>query len=277
MRILSISKQWGIESFKELPRTNAFVRVFFFLATVFAISFLAMVFKCKDFTLNIITKLDCFLAILFLYSEGVDIKQWLKARFTLPKSKRAIVVGFFLTIVPTITAMLAHYMLLGQFPIIEKIPFSGHVFGYFLMSLFVVVFEDISWRGFLMPRVLYLRPYIISVVTIGFLWGAWHIPFHLTLGIIVPDQIFTQILYYTCVFLLYYAVWTLSEGSLIPIVITHAFYNTLGHFTVENIQFLEGCSDGWIFFYFQTISLSVLVGITTMLLNYQSKFRCHAD
>jgi len=267
---------WGISNFKKLPRTKAIVRVFSFLITVLSISYLSMVFNCKNFALDILTKVDCLIAFILLYSEGVNVKQWLIDRFTWPKSKKPILVGLFLVTMPVVFAAIGHRLLVGQFPVIEQMPFSGHVFGYFLMNLFLVVFEDISWRAFLLPRVLFLQSYFISIVAIGFLWGAWHIPFHLNLNLIAPDQMMTQILYYTCVFLIYYVVWTLSEGSIIPLIITHAFYNTLGHFTVENILFLEGYSDGWSFYYFQTIALGIFACVAAMYLKH-SKKNFHLD
>ncbi len=265
-KLLPQSDLWGVVNFKKLPRAIAFARVFLFIAVALAISYFSMVSNSQNFALDILTKLDCLLAIILLYSEGVHVKQWLLDRFTWPKNKKAFFVGFFLTILPVIAASVGHRLFFGQFPTMEKLPFSGHIFGYFLMNLFLVTFEDISWRAFLIPRVLHLLPFFGSIVGIGVLWGVWHIPFHLTLNLITPDQIVTQIAYYTCVYTLYYIVWRLSEGSLLPLTITHAFYNTIGHFTTENIFFLEGSSDAWVFYYFQLVALGILVSITAISL-----------
>ncbi len=249
---------WGVASFKKLPRASAFARVFLFLTASLAISYFSVAFKGQNFALDILTKLDCLLAVLLLYTEGTHVKHWFIKRFTWPANNRALIVGLFLTTMSITAAAMGHYLVAGQLPVIEDLPFSGHIFGYFLINLFLASFEDISWRAFLLPRVLHLIPCFGSILGIGALWGIWHIGFYLTLDLVTPNYVVTPVIYYTFAYIPYYIVWRLSAGSMLPLTITHAFYNTVVHFTTERILFLEGKSDIWLFYHCQIIALGIL-------------------
>ncbi len=255
--IQNADDQWGVAGFRKLPRAEAFARVFLFIVVVLAASFSSSAFKGQDFVLGILTKLDFLLAITLLYAEGVYLKEWFIKRFTWPESNKALIIGMFLPVLSLIAAAIGHYLLVGQLPIIERLPFSGHIFGYFLINLFLAFFEDISWRAFLLPRALHLLPGFGAVVGTGIMWGIWHIPFHTTLGLIAPDRVVAPVIYYTCVFVLYYFVWRLSAGSVLPLTISHAFYNTLVNFTIGHTLDLEGKSDTWLFYYCLIIALGI--------------------
>lgn len=42
------------------------------------------------------------------------------------------------------------------------------------------IFEEGAWRGYLAPKIQSLRlPDLMGHVTVGFIWGAWHIPYYL--------------------------------------------------------------------------------------------------
>lgn len=262
---------WGIEHFKQMPRTKAFGRVFSFLIIVLAVASLPLFFFCSEFALTVLARADFFIAILFLKLEGACVKTWFINRFSWPSNNKAFFLGIGFVIIPTIAAASFHWLLFGQFPQIKEVPFSGYVFGCFLVNITHVTFEDVSWRGFLLPRALCLFPGMITLVVLGFLWGWWHMPFHLYLNLMGPEHIIPRIPFFICIFLAFSIVWSISEGSLFPLIFTHALYNTVGFFTSDNILFVEGCSDVWFFTQVKTLSLAFLVGFSLLFLPSRNK------
>lgn len=261
----SPGNNWGLKSFKQLPRTKAFVRVFALLASILTVSSLPLFFNfSQGFSFELLTKVDFFLALLLLKQEGVYLKGWFKARFTFPKKKTAFVIGGAIAILPAIFAALSHRLLFGYYPQFKMIPFSGHVFGYFLTSTLQTSFEDISWRGIILPRALYLFPGIITLVVLGFFWGWWHIPFHLSIDYSYPEQIPRSLFYFVCVFIAFFTVFAYSEGSILPMLFTHGLYNTVVTYTSYNIANIEGYSDLEVFSYFKLIYM-VLISIVVFL------------
>ncbi len=269
----SPGNNWGLMSFKQLPRTKAFVRVFVLLASILTVSSLPLFFNFgQGFGFELLTKVDFFLALLLLKQEGVQLKDWFKTRFALPKKKAAFVIGGAIAILPAIFAALSHRLLLGYYPQFKMIPFSGHVFGYFLVSTLQTSFEDISWRGIILPRALYLFPGVITLVVLGFFWGWWHIPFHLSIDYSYPEQIPRSLFYFVCVFIAFFTVFAHSEGSILPMLFTHGLYNTVITYTSYNIANIEGCSDLEVFSYFKLIYMVLISTLVFLSLSKEKKY-----
>jgi membrane protease YdiL (CAAX protease family) len=74
---------------------------------------------------------------------------------------------------------------------------------------------------------LYLYPRFATLVILGFLWGWWHVPYHLALGITGQGDLLQYFLSLPFVFVAFYLIYSLSEGSLWPLIFTHAAYNTV--------------------------------------------------
>ncbi|MFH1851551.1 MAG: CPBP family intramembrane glutamic endopeptidase [Candidatus Neomarinimicrobiota bacterium] len=122
-----------------------------------------------------------------------------------------------------------------------------------MLSQFIKnIFEEAAWRGYLAPKVYSLRmnDYIGHLI-VGFVWGAWHIPYYLfyldpailqnftvlKLAIFIPLSIVVMI-----VWGIVYGEIRLLTNSIWPAVLMHtvedAFLNQL--FTERHIQIIPG-------------------------------------
>jgi hypothetical protein len=114
------------------------------------------------------------------------------------------------------------------------------------------IFEEFAWRGYLAPKVysLGLNDYAAHLI-VGFVWGAWHIPYYLyfldravirdfttlNLALFIPSAVVVMM-----VWAIMYGEILLLTGSIWPAVLMHmvedAFLNQL--FAERHIQILPG-------------------------------------
>ncbi|HQB84285.1 MAG TPA: CPBP family intramembrane metalloprotease [Candidatus Rifleibacterium sp.] len=238
---------WGLDAFCRLPRAKSFVLVYLFLALTMVLAIVPLFRKISDFTMTLLASAPCILAIFFLQLEGSDLKNWFQRTFSWPAGKTAFFAGFAVVVLPILAAAAFHWYVTGFFPRLTALPFSGHIFGLFLYYLVNAFVEDIAWRAYLLPRALKLYPGMKTLLMLAVFWAFWHFPFHIVLGLMVPEDIPQQLIVYPAMFFSFLLVYSLSEGSLWPLTLAHALHNTFC--TVFNRHFADiaRVSDGWIF------------------------------
>lgn len=256
---------WGLDAFCRLPRAKSFVMVYLFLALTMVLAIVPLFQKVSDFTMTLLSVAPCFLAIFFLWFEGVDLKNWFHRTFSWSADKTAFFVGFTIVVLPILVAAAFHWYVIGFWPELTALPFSGHLFGLFLHCLMNAFIEDIAWRAYLLPRALKLYPGIKILLLLAVLWAFWHFPFHMVLGLMGPEHILQQLIFYPAMFFCFLLVYSLSEGSLWPLVLTHALYNTLCTIFTRHFADIVRVSDSWIFYEARFV-LIVSLSFAAMLL-----------
>lgn len=102
------------------------------------------------------------------------------------------------------------------------------------------IFEEFAWRGYLAPKIYSLNKNIwLSHITVGIIWGAWHLPFIFVLWpYLTPDMlpIFVALLLVgTISQSIVYGEIRLTTNSVMPAWIMHSIGNALG-----NVLILSG-------------------------------------
>jgi CAAX protease family protein len=90
--------------------------------------------------------------------------------------------------------------------------------------------EELGWRGFALPRLQARRPALSASLLLGVLWGLWHLPWRIALGLPVTA---TGLVQFIICYPLMLTAWTVlftwvynnTRGSLFLMVLFHAFAN----------------------------------------------------
>jgi membrane protease YdiL (CAAX protease family) len=125
------------------------------------------------------------------------------------------------------------------------------VFG-LLPNVIKNFFEEAAWRGYLTPKIASLRVNdFLGHIVVGFIWGAWHIPYYLfflehtilrdfttlNLAVYIPLSIVVMISWATV-----YGEIRLLTDSIWPVVLMHAVEDAFlfSLFVDRHIQILPG-------------------------------------
>jgi uncharacterized protein len=88
--------------------------------------------------------------------------------------------------------------------------------------------EEAGWRGFALPRLQKSHGPVKASLILGLIWSFWHLPLWLISGYSGPDLlIYVLVFSVSMISLTFLLTWLSSKtpNSLIPIVITHFFFN----------------------------------------------------
>jgi uncharacterized protein len=93
------------------------------------------------------------------------------------------------------------------------------------------IWEEIGWRGYLLPRLQASLGATVSSICIGIIWGAWHLPFYLFL-----NPIGTRPVLFFCWFviaclplsILFTLLYNKTRGSLLVVTLFHGAFNAVG-------------------------------------------------
>ncbi len=90
--------------------------------------------------------------------------------------------------------------------------------------------EELGWRGFALPRLQARKPALSASLRLGVLWGLWHLPWRIALGLPVTAAGLVQFiicypLMLTAWTVLFTWVYNNTRGSLFLMVLFHAFAN----------------------------------------------------
>lgn len=93
------------------------------------------------------------------------------------------------------------------------------------------IWEEMGWRGYLLPRLQTKWGPVASSICIGIIWGAWHLPFYLFL-----NPIGTRPVLFFCWFvvacmplsILFTLLYNKTRGSLLVVTLFHGAFNAIG-------------------------------------------------
>jgi pimeloyl-ACP methyl ester carboxylesterase/membrane protease YdiL (CAAX protease family) len=96
----------------------------------------------------------------------------------------------------------------------------------------LVVGEELGWRGFAQPTLERSRTPLVAAITVGILWGFWHLPTFLLPGLPQAGIPFPAFLAFTTAASIVLA-WLMrrSGGSVIIATLFHGSFNTFGFLT----------------------------------------------
>ncbi len=239
---------WGIAAFCRLSRARSFSLVYLFLALVMVLAIVPLFRKVGDFAMTLLADAPCIIAIFLLWLEGSDLKKWFYRSFSWPAERNGLLLGLTIVVLPVAGAAVFHRYATGFWPELTTLPFSGHLFGLFIYYLVGAFIEDIAWRSYLLPRVLVLYPGVKTLCILAIFWTFWHFPFHLALGLMGPEHFLEKLIVYPAIFFCFLLIYSLSEGSLWPLALSHALHNTFCTIIERHFVYTARVSDGWIFY-----------------------------
>lgn len=113
-------------------------------------------------------------------------------------------------------------------------PWDSTLLGYFIISLEIfvgVVFEEIGWRGFLLPLLCKRHSLFKSSLIVGVLWGIWHISAYSSYGVLACILFFLSVIAFSIIISFFYAK---GKGNLILAIATHFFINLFSKILILN-------------------------------------------
>ncbi|MEZ4833709.1 MAG: CPBP family intramembrane glutamic endopeptidase [Caldilineaceae bacterium] len=94
------------------------------------------------------------------------------------------------------------------------------------------LFEEVGWRGYLVPRVAGWNDGLLGHVLVGVIWASWHFPYMAELWGHTDESLLTLLPRFvlgTIVFAVFYGEIRLRTGSVWPAVIMHWLGNTVAN------------------------------------------------
>ena len=116
------------------------------------------------------------------------------------------------------------------------------VFYFLLILPLSALWEEIGWRGFLLPQLQEKYTSLKSSFIIGFIWGLWHLPIYLALNPYGDKTIiFFFIMFIGCFALSVIATWLFNstKGSLFICILFHNAINTSAAYFYGNLKGAE--------------------------------------
>ncbi|MGA2483575.1 MAG: CPBP family intramembrane glutamic endopeptidase [Candidatus Acidiferrales bacterium] len=108
--------------------------------------------------------------------------------------------------------------------------------------LFGALFEEIGWRGYLLPRLQSNSTGLRASLLLGIIWGMWHLPVRISFGSVT----FAGFCLLTCgITVILTWLYNLSNGSLIPVILFHSTVNSVATFVVEPMASAYGMRSIW--------------------------------
>jgi membrane protease YdiL (CAAX protease family) len=139
---------------------------------------------------------------------------------------------------------------LGQLSILEPILF------------FLVVGEEIGWRGYALPRLLATRSMLSASLILGVLWGAWHLPTFFIPGLPQHSIPFSAFMLLTIAYsMLFTWMYLRTAGSVLIATVFHGSINFSQGFFLDGI---DPAREYWLLaLVWWVAALVVLVGTGT--------------
>jgi len=115
--------------------------------------------------------------------------------------------------------------------------------------------EEIGWRGFLLPELLKRNGPLVASLTLGVVWGLWHLPIDLYAGFLVkgPGAVVVRIIWTLPVAILFTWFYLRSKGSLLVALLLHASINVPSDFGFSKYE-----SSLIVFFILMTIAALIV-------------------
>jgi membrane protease YdiL (CAAX protease family) len=105
--------------------------------------------------------------------------------------------------------------------------------------------EEIGWRGFLLPQLLRRMNPIAASITLGVVWGLWHLPIDLYAGFVAqgPMAVIARIVYALPLTMLFTWFYLRAKGSLLVAMLLHTSLNVMGDLGLSRFE-----NSGIVFF-----------------------------
>jgi uncharacterized protein len=108
------------------------------------------------------------------------------------------------------------------------------------------LWEELGWRGFLLPRLQATRSGFHSSMLIGLIWGIWHFPLKRLEFSETPRTV--SFLPYFCMFcvlafglsVILTWLYNISQGAIVPCIIFHAVFNAANPYFVQEPSARDG-------------------------------------
>ena len=116
------------------------------------------------------------------------------------------------------------------------------VFYFILILPLSALWEEIGWRGFLLPVLQEKYTALKASFIVGFIWGLWHLPIYLALNPYGDKTIiFFLIMFIGCFALSIIATWLFNstKGSLLICILFHNAINTSAAYFYGNLKGAE--------------------------------------
>lgn len=114
----------------------------------------------------------------------------------------------------------------------------------FLLNSFFALGEELGWRGYLLRSLksratnFYVRAFII-----GFIWGLWHLPLYIKIGVTLPR--FGIFMINVCLISLLYT-WLFERNNVIwPTVVAHATHNVFLGVVLPTLTLSQNAAPLW--------------------------------
>jgi len=181
-----------------------------------------------------------------------------------PRSSKWLIVAL---LIPTALVVIA--LVCGGRPFREVLSFesSSHWLRVFAFNLpFAPLWEELGWRGYMLPGLQAVRSPLISSIIVGVIWGFWHTPLYLRVKIPGSPVGAFQICFFFLTIglsILFCWVYNASKQSLSAVILLHASVNSSIIVFLGAAMAAEGMRPFWavsIGVWFFALALLLFVG-----------------
>jgi len=135
----------------------------------------------------------------------------------------------------------------------------------FILPFFMVDFiangEEMGWRGYVLPRLQAKYGALTSALTLGVIWGFWHLPKYLTHWDTVSFAWFMA--HTTVASILYTWLYNGTKGSLLLVTLFHAASNATGVFMPMANTVSSGNMGAYIMYILLEMAAAIIIVIVT--------------
>jgi membrane protease YdiL (CAAX protease family) len=105
------------------------------------------------------------------------------------------------------------------------------------------LWEEIGWRGYLLPRLQASQNSLSASLLLGVIWAFWHLPLRLHTG---PPDVAPWIFFVTFVIyvsgsaVIFTWLYNLSRGALLPVIVFHSALGSAIHLILDPVMITKG-------------------------------------
>lgn len=122
---------------------------------------------------------------------------------------------------------------------------------------FAPLWEEIGWRGFLLPRLQVRHNGLVASVLVAAVWGPWHLALYWDSS---AGYIFWLLIWVSVMAIIFTWAYNRSAGSLIPVVLLHVMVNTTNMYMLHPTMSLSGMAPFLLF-----VGVICLAALTVIL------------
>ena len=201
------------------------------------------------------------IGLVFLCLMKKDWSVWSRMNWNSFKKSKKLLWMFIALLLPMVVILISSLIMSSSGS--RFVPWQDTVSGYVIImitALLGCIFEEIGWRGYLLPKLAEKHTMFHSAIVVGLLWGAWHCKFaYRVLGFIL------FIMLIVCFSILMTWIYMKTNGNLLCMMLFHFGVN------IGSVMLLQN-REGYLFYGLATI-LCALVCIPIVLKNKAAFFK----